>query len=609
MEQEVKDFPQDSVKTKNSFKKITFSNKKIIIILIIFIVLNFLVYSFLNSYLSERVKLENENTYEEEISQIKEEISKLRNNVTTVKNNADCEKETEEKEKMVVNIPEVSIDVDFYDEYTQPIEVPEICSDCTIREVGEVLQTYQLPEDLYNFKYLVVTCNIECLDCYQSNYLGIARLLVNDDYSKVYFFEGDSSHEVEEEFNSELIFNKDYLPILSNSLLPGNLDKVEYIETDKEFYFSLGHNTLLTPEDTEEISVDEFDEYTDSTIYVDSVNPSKYYILSNEKFYYTINFLPSIALGLEWGDPLPIIWEDEIENIYNYDYGYDGCSGVGLRVSDITKEELKITGTEKNVDNPIYEYLDTENENLKKLYEEDYLPYMSNFDDQGNYDETQTPMTYEEYLLKHPIIFWEDQIGRMIMFYNTRFIAVGGCAKPIVYLYPEIKRNIIVKVVPNQGNLTFTYPEYNGFWDVSATNDGIITDSSGNTHDYLWWESKSDYLDEPENGFIVKYDNLNIFFDNILMKAGFIKSEIDDFKEYWIPVMQSEYSPYFKISFLQNQEVDRIAKLIINPIPTTEIRLFMIYNRLNKPEQIKPQEIKQTYRKGFVVTEWGGTKR
>jgi hypothetical protein len=108
---------------------------------------------------------------------------------------------------------------------------------------------------------------------------------------------------------------------------------------------------------------------------------------------------------------------------------------------------------------------------------------------------------------------------------------------------------------------------------------------------------------------MVKYEDLSIFFDNILTKAGFIKPEIDDFKEFWIPTMTSEYTPYFKISFLQNKEVNSLARLQIHPQPNTEIRLFMIYERLDSYMSIEPQEIQQTTRNGFTVTEWGGTRR
>jgi hypothetical protein len=73
--------------------------------------------------------------------------------------------------------------------------------------------------------------------------------------------------------------------------------------------------------------------------------------------------------------------------------------------------------------------------------------------------------------------------------------------------------------------------------------------------------------------------------------------------------MKSKHSPYYKIHFLQNEDVNILANLLIYPKPTTEIRIFMIYERLNEYEEIKPQEIKHTSRKGFTVAEWGGTRR
>jgi hypothetical protein len=53
------------------------------------------------------------------------------------------------------------------------------------------------------------------------------------------------------------------------------------------------------------------------------------------------------------------------------------------------------------------------------------------------------------------------------------------------------------------------------------------------------------------------------------------KNEINDFKKYWIPYMQE--SNYYSISFLQNNELDKIAPLEINPKPDNILRVLMIF--------------------------------
>lgn len=60
-------------------------------------------------------------------------------------------------------------------------------------------------------------------------------------------------------------------------------------------------------------------------------------------------------------------------------------------------------------------------------------------------------------------------------------------AKPVIYLYPEKKTAVTVKL-NYAGELTCTYPAYNDGWKVSASPDGTLTDAAGQTYNYLYWE-------------------------------------------------------------------------------------------------------------------------
>ena len=74
-----------------------------------------------------------------------------------------------------------------------------------------------------------------------------------------------------------------------------------------------------------------------------------------------------------------------------------------------------------------------------------------------------------------------------------------GCAreaeqpelKPVIYLYPEQEEDVSVEL-DYAGDLTCTYPEYNGKWNVTAQPDGTLTDADGQTYNYLYWEGEND---------------------------------------------------------------------------------------------------------------------
>lgn len=541
------------------------------------------------------VDIDSQRSYKTDIEELIGRLNSLREEIDFKKQNLDCTLVEGETEK-----EQVEIEIDFYSQYTEPIKVPQICTNCVIREVGSVLYSPSLPKPLVGLKYLVVVFEVDDDDW--GNYTQVLRFLADKTYTKFYLFE-DLSDTYGVTLNKDLEYNVDYSPVLGTSILPGDLDDVAYLKSDNDLFFTVGYTSTYYDS---QLDVEPFDTYKGTKIYVSKEDPDSYYIKDKENFFVFLEFLPSIAVGIGYEDSYPIVWGDNTENTDNFDYGYDGCGSYKLRSSYIDKAELKVTGYRIGNKEPIYEYADTENPILRKTYDEDYVQYIYQYDEQ---DSGNPKLTYEQFVALHPIIFWEDETGRMIMFYNSRFIITGGCAKPIIYLYPEQETDITVKVIPTTGYLTFTYPEYNDIWEVSSNSTGEIKDKSGNSYEYLWWESKSEYVPDMTSGFVVKYDNLDIFFNLILTKAGFNQKEINDFKEYWVPTMTNEYTPYFKISFLQNEEVNNIADLLISPSPDTEIRMFMIYDRLFEKESTPTQRILNTEREGFTVTEWGGTRR
>ena len=137
-------------------------------------------------------------------------------------------------------------------------------------------------------------------------------------------------------------------------------------------------------------------------------------------------------------------------------------------------------------------------------------------------------------------------------------------AKPVIYLYPESKTDVTVKL-DYAGELTCTYPAYQDGWNVSASPDGTLTDADGQTYNYLYWEGESGAD--------------------------------------WLPRMQD--SPYNLITF-QSDIYTQNAQLLIDPAPDTLLRVFMAWKPVDEAVEIPAQSLSAPERSGFTVVEWGG---
>lgn len=266
-----------------------------------------------------------------------------------------------------------------------------------------------------------------------------------------------------------------------------------------------------------------------------------------------------------------------------------------------TDNDLMIIGHVTGTKDPIYGFKNNNHPVLKTYYDKYYKTQFKNVND-------GIILPYKDYIKHIPFFFWTDSFGRKIMFTNFKFLMVGACAgKPVIYLYPTQEQAVSVKV--NTSHRAFiSWPEYgpaNGTgWQVTATPEGKITEtSSGKNYPYLFWEDLINYA-TPNKGFIVAKQDIPKFLDTKLGFIGLNQQEINDFKEFWVPKMQQ--SPWYKISFLQTEAMNRTAPLQIQPKPDTLIRVFMDYKELKSPENIKEQNLQPATRSGFTAVEWGG---
>ena len=192
-------------------------------------------------------------------------------------------------------------------------------------------------------------------------------------------------------------------------------------------------------------------------------------------------------------------------------------------------------------------------------------------------------------------------------------LTFGGCvggagegedAKPVIYLYPEEKTEVTVRL-EYAGELTVTYPEYKDGWTVTAMPDGTLYDAEGREYSYLFWEGIDDTEYDLSKGWCVKAEDTADFLRDKLAGMGLTPREYNEFIVYWLPLLQQ--NKYNKITF-HGEAYEEAAKLEITPAPDNILRVLMVYEPLDKPIEIEPQETPVLTREGFTVVEWGGRR-
>ena len=314
---------------------------------------------------------------------------------------------------------------------------------------------------------------------------------------------------------------------------------------------------------------------------------------------------------------LEATWSDGSRNETSYEEYPSGC-GTGSYAYDETgsvsiKKDLTAIGKTDKGDT-LYGYRKS-HPYLRKYFNDTYLPSLkmrmksqSTSSDMAKTDEgIDVAEEWEGFLSKHPIVFWVDPLGRLLAFYNTETMELAECGKPVVYLYPEKTLDASVRVFPSEG-VSVSEPLYGSGWNVQARPDGTLLNyADGKTYPYLFWEGGSDALYRTsEKGFVTSRENLSEFFGEKLSQVGLSAKEASDFKEFWIPRMEALKKPYYFVTFLAREEIDRIAPLVVTPTPDTVIRVMMDFRGLDQWENVPGFPLHAPERKGFTVVEWGG---
>jgi len=169
---------------------------------------------------------------------------------------------------------------------------------------------------------------------------------------------------------------------------------------------------------------------------------------------------------------------------------------------------------------------------------------------------------------------------------------------PVVYLYPEEEMNIDVKIdLHSRGRITESEPEYGDGWSVYATPEGLIN----GMYPYLFYEAVMSVPLNHKEGWLLEGANLESELRSLLKEYGFIGKEIDDFMEFWLPIItgSSWYAVY-------PQDADELITLDITPVPDNVLRGLFLIRPLDQPINIIEPSVPDNFeRHGFTVVEWG----
>ncbi|MDD3966083.1 MAG: hypothetical protein WCY99_05895 [Candidatus Neomarinimicrobiota bacterium] len=187
--------------------------------------------------------------------------------------------------------------------------------------------------------------------------------------------------------------------------------------------------------------------------------------------------------------------------------------------------------------------------------------------------------------------------------YRIDFVLEPGAVarKPNIYLYPEKTVKLDVSLFfPQGGEVIESDPPYPGDWtDIRVRPDGRIDRKFG----YLFYEAVIPDLWQYSEGWVVKRDMLPLFFRSNLEAYGFNDSEIKDFMDYWIPLLNA--APYYAVYPQHTAEVNFAVGLSISEHPDAMLRLFYVIHQTQEAYLLPEPVIPVFERKGFSVTEWG----
>lgn len=270
--------------------------------------------------------------------------------------------------------------------------------------------------------------------------------------------------------------------------------------------------------------------------------------------------------------------------------GCGGTSAAVTRADGIQDSDLVAVG-KTDAGRVVYSLKDTSSALMTKAYSEYKQAYPDN------------PASLAEYVANHGLVIIKNAAGERLVYVRGQYGMVGGCAKPVVYLYPTAVTSVNVRV---GAHVTVSDPQYpaNGWSNVIASPSGQLT-YEGKAYSSLFWEGTG-YGEYPgiNSGTVVKKADVVATMKRQLAEQGLNAKESADFVAFWQDKVPN--SPYIRLTWLNTAQMNALAPLYVSPKPDTVIRVFLDMEGFDTNIELPAQKLTSTFRHGFTVVEWGG---
>ncbi len=270
-----------------------------------------------------------------------------------------------------------------------------------------------------------------------------------------------------------------------------------------------------------------------------------------------------------------------------------GCGGATAAVSrsDRLKDSDLVVVGKTDTGRDVYEPVEKNSALYKKAYDE--------------YKQSWSPdvVPFGDYVAQHGLVVIKNSTGERLVYVRGRYAMAGGCAKPVVYLYPPSPMLVSVSV---GANVTESDPQYEpGGWKyVLARPSGQLI-YKGKPYDSLFWEGQGHgAYPGIVSGTIVKRADAAATIRRQLGEQGLNQKEINDFMAFWESKIPNK--PYIRLTWLSTEQMNILAPLRISPKPATMIRVFLDMDGFDTAISLPSQKLTATPRHGFTVVEWGG---
>jgi hypothetical protein len=282
--------------------------------------------------------------------------------------------------------------------------------------------------------------------------------------------------------------------------------------------------------------------------------------------------------------------DEEFDSLVPIAQGCGILDGSVTRSEVIKDSELRVIG-KTNSGQSVYRLADENHILYQKAYEE----YQDSYGSEA--------ISMENYLDNHGLVLIKNPQNELLVYVREKYAPIYGCAKPVIYLYPETTTKVSVVV---GADVTISDPLYpaSGWRDVLAHPDGSLVYQS-KIYDSLFWEGNGHgRYPSITSGVVVARAEAPTVIRRQLTELGLNTKESNDFMEFWGNKIPD--APYVRLTWFGTEELNRLAPLRITPKPDTLIRVFLDMSGLERPISIPAQKLTSSPRRGFTVVEWGG---